>query len=86
MLTNMIDHGLDPQAAIDMPRVFASGGAVEIEKAFPASTLEGLFALGHGTSIAGRPFGGGKAVFVDRRRGVLSGGSDPRRDGMALGY
>ncbi len=86
VLTNMIDYGLDPQAAIDMPRVFASGGVVEIEKAFPASMLEGLSALGHSTSIAERPFGGGQAVFIDHRRGVLSGGSDLRKDGMALGY
>ncbi|MGE3306470.1 MAG: gamma-glutamyltransferase [Rhizobiaceae bacterium] len=85
-LTNLIDFGLDPQAAIDMPRVFASGGQVEIEKAFPAGTLAGLDALGHKVSVAQKPFGGGQAVVIDHARGILSAGSDPRKDGCALGY
>jgi gamma-glutamyltranspeptidase/glutathione hydrolase len=86
VLTNMIDFGLDPQAAIDMPRVFASDGLVQVEKGFANEMLAGLAALGHKVSIAEKPFGGGQAVFIDHPRGILSGGSDPRKDGCALGY
>jgi gamma-glutamyltranspeptidase/glutathione hydrolase len=32
------------------------------------------------------PWGGAQVVMIDRDSGVLAGASDPRKDGMALGY
>ena len=86
LLTNVIDYGLDPQAALDMPRVFASGGEVEAERPFPDEVVRGLAALGHRVKPAAEPLGGGQAIRIDRSSGVLTGGSDPRKDGCALGY
>ncbi len=85
-LTNHIDYGLDVQEALDLPRVFAFGGKVEAEAGVPLSVLDRLARLGHDTARAALPLGGGQAIRIDRERGCLIGGSDPRKDGCALGY
>lgn len=86
LVSNMADYGLDPQAAIDLPRAFFDGGATVIETGYPEATAAGLEERGHAVRRAVRPFGGGQAIVIDRARGVLIGGSDPRKDGCAIGF
>ena len=86
VLTNVLDFGLDPQEAIDAPRSFAYGGSLQIEPGVPAATGAALARLGHQVVPSGKPLGGGQMILIDHARGVLSGGSDPRKDGLALGY
>lgn len=85
-LTNHFDYGLDLQEAIDLPRIFTYDGKVEAERGVPAGVLDQLARLGHDVARIDVPHGGGQAVFIDRARGVLIGASDPRKDGLALGY
>jgi gamma-glutamyltranspeptidase/glutathione hydrolase len=85
-LTNMLEFGLDIQQAIDLPRLFPSGGKVQVEHGIPRDTCEALVKRGHAVETADRPHGGGQAIWIDRARGCLVGGSDPRKDGLALGY
>ena len=86
LLTNAVEYGMDIQQAIDCPRVCPHLGKVEIERGVPRAMREKLAALGHTLTEVERPLGGGQAIMIDRERGVLIGGSDPRKDGAALGY
>lgn len=91
-VTNVTDFGLDPQAAIDGPRCFPDTGELVVERSYPAATLQALADKGHkvvfSDAAARAPvaaLGGAQAIHL-RDDGVLVGGSDPRKDGCALGY
>ncbi|MGH6900205.1 MAG: gamma-glutamyltransferase, partial [Geminicoccaceae bacterium] len=86
VLTNLVDFGLDPQAAIDAPRAFAQDGELRLERGISQAVAEALAGLGHEVVRAGRPLGGAQMIVIDHARGILIGGSDPRKDGLALGY
>jgi gamma-glutamyltranspeptidase/glutathione hydrolase len=86
LLSNLIDHGMPLQLAIDQPRIFARGETFEIERAIPAASIEGLLALGHRPVLAENPLGTAQAIYIDWEAGVLHGGADGRRDGIALGW
>src|SRR4051812_14531917 len=86
MVLNMIDYGMDVQAAADMPRAFYEGNVTLVERGIPAATVEGLKARGHEVVVETSPWGGAQAIKIDWDRGVLIGGSEPRKDGCALGY
>lgn len=86
VLTNMLDYGMDPQAALDSPRVFFEGKTLSAEHNIPESVVQDLINMGHQVSRPKEPWGGGQIINIDRERGILIGGSDPRKDGIALGY
>lgn len=86
VITNMVDYGMDVQAAIDSPRVFYLGEQSEVENGVSAQAIMGLKARGHDVVARATPFGGGQSIEIDWQRGLLIGGSDPRKDGCALGY
>ena len=86
LLTNALEYGMDIQEALEFPRVCPYLGEVEVERRVTPALRERLVALGHKLTEVERPLGGGQAIMIDRERGVLIGGSDPRKDGAALGY
>ncbi|MBN8907958.1 MAG: gamma-glutamyltransferase, partial [Rhodospirillales bacterium] len=85
-LTNFLEYGLDIQEAIDLPRLFPFKGKLQVERGVPADVVAKLAAMGHDPELVERPHGGGQAIWIDRARGTLVGGSEPRKDGLALGY
>ncbi len=86
LIQNIFDFDMDPQAALDAPRVFASEGAVMAEDSIDSATRKALRELGHEVVDAPEPLGGGQAIRIDWDKGTLTAGSDPRKDGCAIGY
>ena len=85
IIINMVDYGLDAQAAIDAPRCFSGADGMLVERGYSDSVRAELAAMGHQVSIAHEPIGGAQAILIGED-GVLVGASDPRKDGCALGY
>ena len=87
LITNMVDFGMDPQAALDYPRAFWEGAdaAPIVERGFGGGMIDALRAMGHDARPAKHPIGGGQAIWRDPASGALTGGSDPRKDGCAAG-
>ncbi|MDE2581832.1 MAG: gamma-glutamyltransferase family protein [Rhodospirillales bacterium] len=85
-LTNHLEYGLDIQEAIDLPRLLPMNGKVQIERGIPPEICDRLARLGHDLELIERPHGGAQAIWIDRARGVLVAGSEPRKDGCAFGY
>jgi len=83
-LSGVIDRGLGLQEAIDQPRSFAFGGRLDLERTIPAETRDDLQARGHTLRVVDSPMGGAQAIRIGSD--LLEGGSDSRKDGMALGH
>ncbi|MFW6115911.1 MAG: gamma-glutamyltransferase family protein, partial [Chloroflexota bacterium] len=91
VVSNLVDHGLPAQELMDAPRFRVSTDlrAVLVEKGISPDVVRQLRDMGHEVSpprpISGE-FGGGQIILVDEDSGDLIGGSDPRKDGCALGF
>lgn len=97
LLCNMIDFGLDPQAAIDAPRFCiqdgTKDGVVSLENTMAPEVVEQLRAMGHNLepapisgAVPAFPFGRAQIILRDVATGVLCAGSDGRCDGCAMGW
>jgi len=85
-LTNIVDYGMDPQTAIDGPRSFSDQGIMKVERGYSDKVRQDLGDMGHQVVIPTKPIGGAQAILIDDTNGTLHGASDPRKDGLALGY
>ena len=98
VLANLIDFGLNVQEAGDAarwrhvgdtPRLgeAPTGGTVLVESGIPDDVVAQLEAMGHVIRrVGGGAMGGYQAIMIDPITGMLHGGTDPRKDGAAIGY
>ena len=88
VVSAMVDHGLNPQAALDMPRWrWMQGRSVELEPGADPKLVSALEKRGHQVSVAGERTGFGRGqVIVKLPSGAYAAGSEPRTDGAAVGY
>ncbi len=89
VLVNLIDFGMNVQEAGEAARVNHGTDRGEIglqlESAIGPAVRDALVRRGH-TILPGGGFGGFQGILIDPATGVLMGGSDPRKDGLAIGY
>jgi gamma-glutamyltranspeptidase/glutathione hydrolase len=93
VISNMVDHGMDSQAALDALRFnidVVGDGVVSVEEDMPESTVAELRRRGHRVEVVSgydRPgMGGGQIISRDAETGVITAGSEPRKDGAAVGW
>lgn len=93
--TNLIDFGLNIQAAIEVPRWVHGRGqpgdppGLMMENRFPAATVARLRELGHSVTLVDGwtgMTGHAQGIVIDPATGLLAGGADPRADGSAAGW
>jgi len=84
----LLDWGLDPQAAINLPNFGSRNGATELEAGqFSPALIQALKDRGHAVNEIDMTSGTQAIVRVKDAQGKasLAGGADPRREGEALG-
>jgi gamma-glutamyltranspeptidase/glutathione hydrolase len=86
VLLNLIDFGMDVQQAGEQPRFRHFDSGLALESAIPADVRKALEAKGHRLTMSPGMFGGYQAIMIDPKTGALFGGSDPRKDGCAMGW
>ena len=100
LVTHIIDFGMTPQEAVETPRWRSLQNPMEstiphicpdvlqLEGRFNDQTREGLIRKGHTLEILGDWGGPGnaQAIIINTEPHTLVGGSDPRRDGYAIGW
>ena len=86
VLLNLIDFGMNIQEAGEAPRFRHSAAGLALESNISPEARFGLDQRGHRIISSVGAFGGFQGILFDRARGVMMGGSDPRKDGLAIGY
>jgi gamma-glutamyltranspeptidase/glutathione hydrolase len=92
IVSNVVDFGMGMDEAIEVARMhcYTSAGkakSIRVESRIPNITVETLRILGNEVDIKGAYdlyFGGAQGIML--KDGVLYGGGDSRRDGVAIGY
>jgi gamma-glutamyltranspeptidase / glutathione hydrolase len=83
-LINLIDHGMSLQEAVEAPRVWTEGNALEVEQAVPENIRAKLTSMGHTVQVMPTVAGGMNAIeFAEDGR--MTGAACWRADGTPIG-
>ena len=83
-LINLIDHGMTLAEAVEAPRLWTQGFAVEMERTFGEEAVRAMKARGHRVSVVPNVAGGMCAIAFEPDGG-MSGAACWRADGVPIG-
>ena len=93
VISNLVDHGMDAQAALNALRFIVTEDDVSLEEGISPQVLADLDNRGHNTRMISSYYrgmsggmGGAQLIQRDPDTGVLHGASEPRKDGCAIGW
>jgi len=86
VVANLVDFGMNIRDAGDAARMRHMGSSLALESGIPAEVRKELEARGHRLTDGRGSMGGYQAVMIDPKTGMLIGGSDIRKDGLAIGW
>ena len=93
VISNLVDFGMEPQKALNALRFIVTEEDVALEEGISPKVLTNLESRGHRTRIISSyhrgmsgGFGGAQLIQRDPETGVLSGATEPRKDGCAVGW
>ena len=87
-VVNVVDRGMDVQQAVSAPRFHHQWvpDTLFVEPELDEALVTGLRRRGHRVEVGKRRWSAAESIVVEPGAGVHRGGSDPRRDGLAVGY
>ena len=86
VLLNIFEFGMNVQEAGEAPRFRHTGGKLGLESSISPEARRILTMKGHEVVTMNDAYGGFQGIMIDPKTGVLMGGSDPRKDGCAIGW
>jgi gamma-glutamyltranspeptidase/glutathione hydrolase len=86
VVMNLVDFGMNIQEAGEAARMRHGGESLQLESGISPDVRKALEARGHKTRDGRGAMGGFQGIMIDPRTGVLMGGSDVRKDGLAIGW
>jgi gamma-glutamyltranspeptidase / glutathione hydrolase len=86
IVMNLVDFGMNVQEAGEVARVRHHGDDLLIESSIGDDVRQALVARGQRPADGRGMMGGFQGILIDGGSGVLMGGSDPRKDGLAIGW
>jgi gamma-glutamyltranspeptidase/glutathione hydrolase len=84
-ISNVIDHGMTLQEAVEAPRIWTQGETLNVETGIAPAVRKALAARGHRIELVAKVAGGMNGILFDHTLGLMHGAACWRADGVPIG-